>query len=453
MNTNGANIKNTGNILREKWSVDAEQALYSRNGEWYHRLKRFPAAFFDANGYILFKTEKDYSENDSLKIGKTVHVKNGISSLTNYIRIHDGLAIDDEIVDDADTFDADKYMGGSIYPYEMPEEVDVEELPQTVFEWMRKLDRGSIVTNPEFQRNLVWKPEQKSLFVESVLLNIPLPPLYVNQRKDGKYILIDGLQRTTTLHEFINDKFSLSKLRVLTDLNEKSFSMLSETLRTKIEDKKLFVYVMKPSVPIHMVYDIFHRINTGGTQLTRQEIRNCFYIGQATEVLKELAESEEFRTAIDNGVSPKRMKDREAVLRYLAFRMQDYQTDYKNDMDSFLGEAMEQINTMPPADLQPYKDEFKRVMELTFQFFGEKNFRLPTDTTRGRINIALMESISYFFADQTDEFLLANKMQIIDRYDRLLKDESYKEAIRFSTNVTRRVKHRFELASEILGGV
>ena len=452
MNTNGISTQNTGNLLNDQWNVGAAHALYSREGNWYHHLKHFPGAYFDANGYILFETEEEFLMNPNLGKGKRVNINNGISSLGGYIRVHNESVIDDEIVDDDDTMESDRYNNGeSIYPYEMPEEVDVQNLPQTVYEWMRKLDRGTIVTNPEFQRNLVWKPEQKSLFIESVLLNIPLPPLYVNQRQDGKFILIDGLQRTTALHEFINDKFRLSKLRVLTEWNDKFFSKLDIKLQTKIEDKSLLVYVMKPSVPIQMVYDIFHRINTGGTQLTRQEIRNCFYIGQATDTLKELAESEEFRLAIDNGISPKRMKDREAVLRYLAFRILDYQTEYKNDMDDFLGKAMERINIMQADQLQPYKDEFRRVMQLSYQFFGEKNFRLPTESTRGRINIALMESVSYYFANQTSDLAQKNKKRIVKNYESLLEDADFLDAIRFSTGDTRRVRTRFLRASEILG--
>ena len=391
------------------------------------------------------------SFNDTENVEKFVkHVE--ADNQTDDVSLDEDVLDDDKVLtDDSDTEEYDGYEDGSIYPYDMPEEVDVREDSQTVFEWMRKLDREVIISNPEFQRKLVWKPKQKSLFIESVLLNIPLPPLYVNQRKDGKYILVDGLQRTTTLHEFMNNKFLLSNLRVLTKLNDKKFSELTEELQTKVEDKKLFVYVMKPSVPLNMVYDIFHRINTGGTQLTRQEIRNCFFIGQATEILKELAGSSEFRLAIDNGISSTRMKDREAVLRCLAFRVLDYKTEYKNDMDAFLGKAMECLNKMNPVDIQRYKEEFKCAMEVTYEFFDKENFRLPTESTRGRINIALIESISYFFAENTRDFLHKNKQKILENYEELLKHSEYVDAVRVSTGDTRRVNARFDLATKILG--
>ncbi len=359
----------------------------------------------------------------------------------------------DEIIDDEDTKESDTYDSGSIYPYDMPEEVDVREDPHSVFGWMRKLDKEQLIINPEFQRNLVWKLEQKSKFIESVLLNIPVPPLYVNQNKEGKYIIVDGLQRTSTLSEFINDKFQLTGLQVLTNLNNCTFSNLDPTLQTKIEDKKLWIYVIKPSVPLPMVYDIFHRINTGGTQLTRQEIRNCFYIGKATRLLKQLSEQEYFKQAVDWGISPKRMKDREAVLRYLAFRIFDYKTDYRNDMDAFLGQAMETINKMPDNQIDDIRHDFERVMNRTYNFFGERNFRLPTDFTRGRINIALLESVGYFFSVNSDAFLRKHRKKILENYEKLLNHPDFIDAIRHSTSDIKRVKNRFNLAQEILGKV
>ena len=227
---------------------------------------------------------------------------------------------DDVIITDADTADEDHNESGGLYPYDPTEkDIDIREAPHTVFELMRKYDQKKLIINPDFQRNLVWKPEQKSKFIESIILNFPIPPFYVNETREGKYIVVDGLQRTSALHEFINDKFELKDLDALPKLNGYNFSELGTLAgyyQTKIEDKKLNLYVIKPSVPNKVVYDIFSRINTGGTMLNRQEVRNCIFIGKAADLLKELSGEEYFRKAIDNGVSPTRMKDREVVLRY-----------------------------------------------------------------------------------------------------------------------------------------
>lgn len=360
----------------------------------------------------------------------------------------------DVIVTDEDTAEEDS---GGLYPYDPTQaDIDIREDPQTVFELMRKYDNEKLIIDPDFQRNRVWKLDQKSKFIESVILNFPLPSWYVNQTVDGKYIIVDGLQRTTTLHEFVNDRFSLSGLEALPGLNGYDFSELKQLpgdYQTRIEDKKLNIYIIRPSVPVKVVYDIFNRINTGGTNLERQEVRNCIFSGKSTKLLKYLSEQEYFRRAIDNGVSSKRMKDREVILRYLAFKIFDYEEDYQGDLSDFVERAMKKINLMSDEKLESFKKDFERVMNLTFDFFADKNFRLPTGQTRGRINIAIFESVSYFFSVSSDDFLEKYKESIKNNFRKLLENTEYIDAIRSSTSSKVKVAARFKLAQEILGNV
>ncbi len=357
---------------------------------------------------------------------------------------------------DDDTLEEDQGEEG-LYPYDPTEaDIDIREDPQTVFELMRKYDNGKLIIEPDFQRNLVWERTQQSKFIESVILNFPIPPFYVNQTREGKYIVVDGLQRTSTLHEFVNNGFKLQGLEALKKLNGCSFSdlkNLSGDYQTKIEDKKLNLYVIRPSVPVKVVYDIFNRINTGGTNLQRQEVRNCIFLGKSTQLLKELAESDEFKVAINQGISPKRMKDREAVLRYLAFRIFDYEKDYQGDMSNFLETTMKKINTMKSTEIDSLKDDFKRVMKITHEFFGDRNFRLPTLRGRGIVNMAILESIAYFFSTKDDMFLERYKVQIISNFDRLIQNIYYLEFVKNATSAKHKVVNRFNLVQEILGDI
>ena len=200
-----------------------------------------------------------------------------------------------------------------------------------------------------------------------------------------------------------------------------------------------------------MVYDIFNRINTGGTQLNRQEIRNCIFLGKATRLLKKLSEQEYFKVAIDYGISFKRMKDREAILRYLAFKIFDYDSDYKGDMDDFLGETMKTINQMNDEEIAALEKDFERVMKLTYEFFGPRNFRLPTEKSKGTINIAILESISHFFSTNPDHFLKQHKAKIKENFDKLITNRDFIESVIRSTGEKRKVIIRFKLAHEILG--
>jgi hypothetical protein len=359
---------------------------------------------------------------------------------------------DDVIKTDKDTAEEDSGDSGGLYPYDPTEaDIDIREDPQTIFELLRKYDNGRLIIDPDFQRNRVWKLDQKSKFIESVILNFPLPPWYLNQTKEGKLIIVDGLQRTTALHEFVNDKFNLSGLEALTKLNGYTFSELKELpgdYETRIEDKKLYIYLIKPSVPVKVVYDIFNRVNTGGTKLERQEVRNCIFSGKSTKLLKQLSEKEYFIKAIAKGVSPKRMKDREVILRYLAFKLFDYEKDYQGDMSDFVERAMKKINLMDEREIELLKNDFERVMNLTFNFFGPINFRY-----RGRINIAIFESVCYFFYARSDNFLEAHKKSIQENFIKLLENPEYLDAIRSSTSSKSKVITRFKLAQDILGDV
>lgn len=351
---------------------------------------------------------------------------------------------------DESDFIAESDFKDSIYPANYTnEELDIKEAHMQVVTLLRRKEQDKIVI-PPFQRNQVWKPQQKSRFIESLILNIPIPPFYISQDLDGKMIIVDGLQRSSAIFDFLNGDYALVGLEALPLLNGKYYSELGE-LQARIEDRELLLYILKPSVPMSIVYDIFNRINSNGTPLTRQEIRNCIYIGKATSLLAELAETDIFKAAIDKGVPSLRMKDREAILRFFAFSAPNAREEYKGDLDDFLGKAMRKINRMSDSEIAELKRRFSRVMQLTFQFFGSNNFRLPTQNSRGRINIALMDCISVFFDEKNDSELLNNKQTIIDRYyNNLLLNNEFRESIRISTGSISNVKMRFNKTFEIL---
>ena len=352
--------------------------------------------------------------------------------------------------------DAEDEGIGKLYPYDPTKaDIDIREIAHTIFDLVRKHENGRLIVESEFHRKLVWKLEQKSRFIESIILNFPLPPFYVHETRDGKYIIVDGAQRTDALHEFVNNKFKLKGLLTLPNLNGKNLSELKGEFQVKIEDKRIILYVLRPSVPMQVIYDLFNRINTGGTRLGHQEVRHCIFLGKATTLLKELSETEIFKNAIDGGISPRRMKDREAILRYLSFKLFDYREYYQGDMSDFVEKAMRKINKMPDEEISYLKKDFERVMQLSYEFFNDRNFRVPfpEKTTRGRINIAVLESVGYWFSKQNNDFLYKNKARIINNFEILLKEPVYLDAVQQSTGDKRRVGTRFDLAQEILGSV
>lgn len=372
-------------------------------------------------------------------------------------------SVQEIIINDLDTIEQDTGDIAKVYPYDPTKvDIDIREDKLSIFEYMRRYKRGMLKIDPDYQRNLVWKDRQKSRFIESIMLNFPLPPIYLNQKVDGEFVIIDGLQRTTTLYKYINNEFPLTELVTLPFLNGSFFKDLSTTYQAKLEDKQLLLYILKPSVPIGVVYELFDRINTGGTPLNRQEVRNCIFEGKVTQLLKELAENPKygFQKAIDYGVSPTRMKDREMILRYLSFKIFDYEKDYKGELSEFVENTMREINTkISDAEIEALKIDFERVMRYTYDFWGNTNFRFPVYTqegfpkSRGFVNTSMFESICYFFSQVSDEFLRQNRQRIIENFAKLLQDATYTDAVRFSTGSKFRVINRFKLAQQILGDI
>lgn len=366
---------------------------------------------------------------------------------------------DDVIETDEDT--PEEYMdeNAGLYPYDpLKKDIDIRENPYSVFELKRRCDQKKIILDPEFQRNPdVWTQEQKSKFIESIILNFPLPYWYVKQTKNGEYIVVDGLQRTLTIRDFIDNKFKLTGLKFLPKLNDHSFDDLKQITgdyETRIEDKKISLYVIPYSAPPNILYEIFERVNTGGTQLQRQEIRNCIFTGKSTKLLKELSEEDYFQQAIDYGFSSKRMKDRELILHYLAFKIcKDYHQDYQGDMNDFLENTMQKINEMSEEEIDEITKDFKRVMTLTYDFFEKENFRLPTNRGRGKVNMIMFESISYFFSTHDDRFLEQHKETIKQNFVKLRENSKYVGSIKQVRNDKDTVIKRFDLAQEILGDI
>ena len=201
--------------------------------------------------------------------------------------------------------------------------IDALKLDKTfysVFELKRKRDKEIIKLNPEFQRNDVWKNRQKIELVESVLMGLPLPIFYFNRDKNGKLIVVDGRQRLTALFSYMEDEFSLKDLKVLSKDFEKKFSELPQIYQSKIEDFQLIAYEITPETPESVLYNIFDRVNRGGTSLNKQEIRNALYQGKSTQLLNDVVKSDLFKTATGNGLEKdNRQKAQYILLRFIAF--------------------------------------------------------------------------------------------------------------------------------------
>jgi len=149
-------------------------------------------------------------------------------------------------------------------------------------------------------------------------------------------------------------------------------------------------------------------------------------------------------------VKDTRMKDREVILRYLAFRWFDYQNLYSGDMSSYVEMAMKKINRMNETELKDIKADFERVIKWSYEIWKEKNFRIPTSQTKGTINMAIFETVNYYLSQRDNDFLKRNKSKIKSNYISLYSNKNFYEAVTNSTSNKAKVLDRFRLVFEFL---
>ncbi|EFT6835464.1 DUF262 domain-containing protein, partial [Salmonella enterica] len=181
---------------------------------------------------------------------------------------------------------------------------------------------GDIELQPDFQRkDRIWNNEKKSKLIESILLKLPLPVFYFGNRiAEDKWVVVDGLQRITTIYDFMSGEFKLSKLDILEDLNGKEFGELTRTEQRAIREYEITAYFIEMNKDsTDLIVELFHRINTYGVKLSDQEIRSALNQGSSVKFLRYLASKNEFKQATHGKVKPDRQKDMELCLAALAF--------------------------------------------------------------------------------------------------------------------------------------
>ena len=321
---------------------------------------------------------------------------------------------------------------------------------RSVFEICRRIDAGQCILNPDFQRSYVWDLHKQTKLIESCLLRIPLPVFYLAEAKDGKIIVVDGLQRLNTFHRYLRGKFTLEGLQY-PEANDCSFDQLPPTLQTRIEDMPLTLYLIDSKVPEEAQYEIFQRVN-GGVPLTRQQMRNCIYIGSGTRWLREMADTPEFLAATSGGLNAASMRDRECINRFGAFTIFGFE-HYRGRMDTFLGDALKAMNQSP--SLSDLTERFIRTMSHNYILFRSNAFRrsIIPYTKRSVLNVALFDVFTYELGSWTKEDVVNNLEAIRLAAIELLQNDRFIESISRSTNSVKSVRTRFTMAHEAFLGI
>ncbi len=407
----------------------------------------------------LFKEDKIINSEISEKIlggdffvqGSKKIEKEKFEHILSYIEIEDD-AISDELEGDTGLeLNSDDEL--TIYPAEVKIQRDMFSVRELKTDYEDKM----LILAPDFQREFVWKLKQKSELIESILMGIPLPMIYFFEGEGGVIQVVDGKQRLTSLFEFLDNKFPLShSLSILPNLRGKRYKDLSPAERTKIARYQFVTQTIIPPTPDRIKFDIFERVNRKGTTLNNQEMRNALYQGESTKLLEKLSSLDSFKKATGNAISPTRMKDKYMILRVLSFYLWKKKllklnngelVEYKSDIDEFLGKSMIFLNQTDNETRENLRILFDNIMKQSYRLRGKDGFRIPKKKRKRPINMALMESLSYLYA-QMEKIKVFSPIN--QKIDKLFEDEKFISSITQRVDSSVSVKARFDRMDEIL---
>lgn len=328
--------------------------------------------------------------------------------------------------------------------------------PYTLGELIDRIEHDEINFLTGFQRKAgLWDLTQQSRLIESILLRLPLPAFYFDETEDNKWQVIDGLQRTTVIKNFIVKKsLELDKLEFLKEYNGKKYDDLPRDLIRRIKTTPLTVYVVEKGTPDEVKFNIFKRINTGGLILSPQEIRHALNQGIPAQFIAELANLDEFKNATCNIINADRMEDRDFVTRFVSFYIIPF-FEYEPDLDSFMTKGMASLKFTDEKYRADIKKDFIKAMNTAIAIFGNDAFRKRESFADRRkpINKAVFETLSVGLSKLTLEeikTLIINSRILKVKFIALNHDNKFLYSISSGTGQLESVLKRFSEINRII---
>lgn len=361
----------------------------------------------------------------------------------------------------------------SISPYN-PDEIRVHQKQFSIKFIQEMIENQDIDFTPDFQRNFVWNSVQKSKLIESLLLRIPLPIFYFAEDLEGRLTIVDGLQRLTTIKEFMNNEFPLTHLEYLEEgVKGRYYKSDSKTGKIGIDPKyyrwfnmtQFAVNVIDPSSPYKVKYDIFRRINTGGRPLRNQEIRNCLSSPKLRILLKKMSKLPEFLLATNKSVKDTRMEDKEISLRFIAFYdayfpERSLKSSYDGYMEAFLDAATDAYSKISEEATEKYIRLFSNAMKNAHYLLGSKYaFRKIkrehiSDGSRQQLfNKALFVAWAVLLSELPNEIIIKTypEKYLLEPFADLLEsDKDLMFYLSYGTNGKANLEYIFESISKLL---
>lgn len=343
-----------------------------------------------------------------------------------------------------------------VYPFN-PNDIEIETPPFTIGYLIDRLEHGEINMCTDFQREgNLWTEEKQSRLIESILLGLPLPAFYFDTA-NKEWDIIDGLQRCCSINNFcVKKSLKLNGLEFLAEKDGKQyleglgFDDLDRELQRGIVTRPITINLVKKA-PRSIRFILFKRLNTGGLELTPQEIRNAVYQGCATDAIKSMAKLPAFIQATGGKIPTSRMQDRDFVSRFVAFYLINY-SKYQPSLDDFINRSMDLLEKEDAKDIQ---NKFERALDLSYKIFREDAFRKRIDASDKRrpINKAYFEVITVLFARLSESevaCLLKNEQVFKNNLLELVRNTRYSNALSRGTGTKDSVSIRFSWFERVL---
>lgn len=386
-------------------------------------------------------------------------VKNGCHS-----RCRTGYSADMDRDMDQTRVDFDPYAEDAVGPNEAPideadDPADVVPFQYSITSYgadypvdglVKRLSEGDIFV-PPFQRAYVWDAKRASRFVESLLLGLPVPGIFLSREElTKKLLVVDGQQRLRTMQYFFAGEFDTGEPFALTGVQERfdgiTYNALDVADRRLLDDSIIHATVVRQDVPTEdnsSIYHLFARLNTGGLQLTPQEIRACIFHGPLNQLLHELNQTPSWRDVF--GPENKRMRDQELILRFLAFR---YGSDrYLKSLKGFLNDYMGRNRSLAQQSADELRVAFVPTIDLVRAAIGADAFR-----PRRALNAAVFDAVMVGLAARLSDGTRPPADAVSRSYSMLLQSADFIAATETGTNAPLSVRRRLDLAVEAFRG-
>lgn len=304
---------------------------------------------------------------------------------------------------------------------------------------------------PQFQRRYVWNNTLASRLIESMVLNVPIPPCYFAQDQDFENEVIDGQQRLYSLYRFVDNQFSLSGLENLHELNGQRFHELDTQTRNRLLGYTLRCVVITNDSDEELRFDVFERLNSNTVPLNAQELRNCVFRGDLISLCGDLASHELWLKAFRRKKPDPRMRDEELILRYFAFRLKGLGS-YRTPQKFWLNSAADEFDVIPAAQLESLRNEWIQALSNSVQIMGDNCFRRegPPGKTQP-INKALVDLNMLTLRSLNGDAIPNLADDYLDVQAALLADPAFDDLISRAVDHKKRTENRFAMWNQAMG--